>query len=116
MRDFDTIYKIRAIFENTIYGYEFDKLIFFKISLERYYRRLKMLQKLIEFFERETGMTIQEAYNLSPEGQEAIFDKMVDIELEELGDENDENAPISERCALACKWQDIMNGSKIEGI
>lgn len=28
-----------------------------------------MLQKLIEFFERETGMTIQEAYNLSPEGQ-----------------------------------------------
>lgn len=75
-----------------------------------------MLQKLIEFFERETGMTIQEAYNLSPEGQEAIFDKMVDIELEELGDENDENAPISERCALACKWQDLMNGSKIEGI
>lgn len=41
---------------------------------------------------------------------------MVDIELEELGDKNDENAPISERCALACKWQDIMNGSKIEGI
>ena len=65
-----------------------------------------MLQKLIEFFERETGMTIQEA----------IFDKMVDIEIEELGDEIDENAPISERCALACKWQDIMNGSKIEGI
>lgn len=75
-----------------------------------------MLEKLIEFFERETGMTIQEAYNLSPEGQEAIFDKMVDIELEELGDVNDENAPVSERCALACKWQDIMNGSKIEGI
>ena len=75
-----------------------------------------MLEKLIEFFERETGMTIQEAYDLSPEGQEAIFDKMVDIELEELKDVNDDNTPVSERCALACKWQDIMNGSKIEGI
>ena len=32
MRDLDTMYKIRAIFENPIYGYEFDKLIFFKIS------------------------------------------------------------------------------------
>lgn len=72
-----------------------------------------MLKKLIEFFERETGVTIEEAYNLSPEEQEAIFDKMVEIELEELRDVNDENASISERCALACKWQDIMNGSKI---
>lgn len=72
-----------------------------------------MLKKLIEFFERETGVTIEEAYNLSPEEQEAIFDKMVEIELEELRDVNDENSPISERCALACKWQDIMNGSKI---
>lgn len=72
-----------------------------------------MLKKLIEFFERETGVTIEEAYNLSPEEQEAIFDKMVEIELEELRDVNDENSPISERCALACKWQDILNGSKI---
>ena len=32
MRDLDTIYKIRAIFENTIYGYEVYKQIFFKIS------------------------------------------------------------------------------------
>ena len=32
MRDFDMMYKMRAIFENPIYGYEFDKLIFFKIS------------------------------------------------------------------------------------
>ena len=45
-----------------------------------------MLKKLIEFFERETGVTIEEAYNLSPEEQEAIFDKMVEIELEELRD------------------------------
>ena len=75
-----------------------------------------MLEKLIEFFERETGMTIQEAYDLSPEGQEAIFDKMVDIELEELKDVNDDNTPVSERCTLACKCQDIMNGSKIKGI
>ena len=32
MRDFDMMQQIRAIFENPIYGYEFDKLIFFKIS------------------------------------------------------------------------------------
>ena len=32
-----------------------------------------MLKKLIEFFERETGVTIEEAYNLSPEEQEAIW-------------------------------------------
>jgi|GEM_PF-6427591 len=32
MRDLDTIYKICAIFENPIYGYEFDKRILFKIS------------------------------------------------------------------------------------
>ena len=116
MRNLNTIYKIRAIFENPYIAMNLTSGYALRFHSERYYRRLKMLQKLIEFFERETGMTIQEAYNLSPEGQEAIFDKMVDIELEELGDENDENTPISERCALACKWQDIMNGSKIEGI
>ena len=69
MRDFDMMQQIRAIFENPIYGYEFDKLIFFKISFGALLSEVQMLQKLIEFFERETGMTIQEAYNLSPETQ-----------------------------------------------
>lgn len=32
MRDFDITYKILAILKNSIDGYEFDKLIFFKIS------------------------------------------------------------------------------------
>ena len=32
MRDFDAIYKILAMLKNSMDSYEFDKLIFFKIS------------------------------------------------------------------------------------
>lgn len=65
-----------------------------------------MGNKLREFIKKEFGIEAEEIFDYTPQQREELFDKCVDIELEELqyGLDN-----VTERCELACILQNILS-------
>lgn len=63
-----------------------------------------MIERLKQFLVDEFNLTFEEACKMSLEEKKALFDKCVEIEI----DEAYKSDPISERGLLASLWQDIM--------
>lgn len=70
----------------------------------------ELKKELIEFLEVETGIPFEEASKFTGEKAKALFDKFIDIELQELQNDDEQ---VSRRCELACMWQDIISRHKI---
>lgn len=64
-----------------------------------------MEEKLVNFLKNEFNLTIDELLEFSPKQREELFDKCVEIELDELEYGYDD---VTERCELACLLQRIL--------
>lgn len=64
-----------------------------------------MIEQLKQFLVDEFNITFEQACAMSTEEKSEFFDKLAEIELEEITPDGN----ISERGRLATNWMDIMN-------
>ncbi len=64
-----------------------------------------MIEQLKQFLIDEFHITFEQACAMTPEEKSSLFDKLAEIELEEITSDGN----ISERGRLATNWMDIMS-------